>query len=461
MTGEGASAFSAVDSNRIGFQMNLCPIVNEHGISKRLSEIQYDDLVQLEDYDEGYVAEFKSTFDKSVKHELPRIISSFANAQGGWIFVGISDNGEVVNIERTRSDFSQTVGQLVQSCVTPVPKLETRFVHPNEDLNYGVLVIEVMEGFTPPYICRGRVTYRVCSNSVSEHIVDADARILLELNGKARRFKEELNDFCKRTIYYPPSSVYEGVPRFELPIFDVYVKALYSRSNGIVPIEEISRLRNTVSSAFKETFEEQCIFQDSVNSFIARSRVVNSTDDAAFALQMYYDGSFKLYVPLDILQGNRFEDALSVVESATALSNIELASFIDGVGSFSSVLALGKIADYLIDKMPEYFRSRDYSICAEFESTQGFMLYSDNKYYAPYIAKHGIPFFGSLDSRTFDVFLSSLDDNEGDTVLGFMFRQFSSACGLPFMSSDPQLRYEASRMLLGDEIDRVPDIDEL
>src|SRR5216683_3428294 len=40
-------------------------------------------------FNEGLRVEYKSTFDASVRTQLPKIVSSFANSQGGVLVVGV------------------------------------------------------------------------------------------------------------------------------------------------------------------------------------------------------------------------------------------------------------------------------------------------------------------------------------------------------------------------------------
>ena len=66
------------------------PFRNEQGQPKDLADVTYADLSQLADLEEGYVLEFKRTWNDHVRKKIPKIIASFANSRGGWLVIGIA-----------------------------------------------------------------------------------------------------------------------------------------------------------------------------------------------------------------------------------------------------------------------------------------------------------------------------------------------------------------------------------
>jgi len=94
----------------------------------------------LEDVDEGYNIEYKSEWnDNFKKKHLAKVITSFANTEGGWLFVGVDDAGKYVGIEKQRTGFSQQIGQILKTSVSPYPTFETKFVK-EKGSNKGVLL---------------------------------------------------------------------------------------------------------------------------------------------------------------------------------------------------------------------------------------------------------------------------------------------------------------------------------
>lgn len=55
--------------------------------SKSLDAVVGDDLIILREVDEGWFVDYKSQPIKPV--EFGRVLSSFANQFGGWVFVGV------------------------------------------------------------------------------------------------------------------------------------------------------------------------------------------------------------------------------------------------------------------------------------------------------------------------------------------------------------------------------------
>ena len=69
-----------------------CPFKNLNGEDIPFDEIEYNDLSQLSNADEGYKIEYKGDFGDKVKKKLPKVICSFANCTGGWLFIGVDNN---------------------------------------------------------------------------------------------------------------------------------------------------------------------------------------------------------------------------------------------------------------------------------------------------------------------------------------------------------------------------------
>jgi len=89
---------------------------------------------------ESYTIEFKESADKSIAAE----VCAFANASGGRIFIGVSDNGKVVG-----TDTSNAVRSRLQDTINQIePRLAVDItVHDN------IMLITVPEGINKPYSC--------------------------------------------------------------------------------------------------------------------------------------------------------------------------------------------------------------------------------------------------------------------------------------------------------------------
>lgn len=105
---------------------------DKKGNPLELSNIRFSHLEQLRTVDEGYKVEYKSTF---------------ANSEGGWLIIGIDDNShEVSCIPKIRSDYSQTISQLLKERTSPIPAFDSKFIRNPKNKDEGVLVVEIYEG---------------------------------------------------------------------------------------------------------------------------------------------------------------------------------------------------------------------------------------------------------------------------------------------------------------------------
>lgn len=55
--------------------------INASGEMKSLNELTYNNLKTLVDIEEGYIVEYKSTFDSSVKKKIPQMRLLFQQSQ--------------------------------------------------------------------------------------------------------------------------------------------------------------------------------------------------------------------------------------------------------------------------------------------------------------------------------------------------------------------------------------------
>jgi len=111
-----------------------------------------DDLKQILEEGEGQFIEFKENFSKHVVRD----IVAFANASGGRIFLGVTDENIVKGIKIT-NDLKSKIVDVGKNCD---PKI---FVNLEEYEN--ILIIEVEEGKDKPYQCSSGFYLRLGYNS--------------------------------------------------------------------------------------------------------------------------------------------------------------------------------------------------------------------------------------------------------------------------------------------------------
>jgi predicted HTH transcriptional regulator len=86
------------------------------------------DLQQLLDrlsLGEAQDLEFKQMLPKG--NQLSRTVTAMANTVGGWILLGIRDDGTIVGLETDLDKAQTTVSEAIQ-CVSPVPKTRIQIV---------------------------------------------------------------------------------------------------------------------------------------------------------------------------------------------------------------------------------------------------------------------------------------------------------------------------------------------
>lgn len=142
---------------------------------------------------ESFFIEFKEKFDKSFVKE----IVSFSNSQGGKIFIGVTDSGEIKGIKITNKLKSQ-IFDVARNCDPPIGiKLST--------YKNRTLVVEVPEGNKKPYLCSQGFFVR---NGTNSQKLSRDEILSFAYTEGKLTFDEQINedfvysdDFDKQKFY--------------------------------------------------------------------------------------------------------------------------------------------------------------------------------------------------------------------------------------------------------------------
>jgi hypothetical protein len=137
-------------------------------------------------FNEGLRVEYKSTFDASVRDQLPKIVSSFANSQGGVLVVGISAVNGVPQapfdgfVVQPREEYPLTVENICLRNIYPSVLPRTQVV-PSDTANQIFLVIEVEEsGEAPHAIENSRKVYVRTGNAANPYDL-AEVDLIIDL----------------------------------------------------------------------------------------------------------------------------------------------------------------------------------------------------------------------------------------------------------------------------------------
>ena len=136
-----------------------CIVVNING--KPWEELQFKDVQDyLSDPDSNENCFFEYKIDKVEPAKLVKEISAFANTYGGYIFLGVDDNKNIIGC--TAWD-EQRIHITIHNGITPTPQFDVKRFSADDKIIY---VIKIEEGAMPPYITnKGDICERVSSGS--------------------------------------------------------------------------------------------------------------------------------------------------------------------------------------------------------------------------------------------------------------------------------------------------------
>lgn len=440
------------------------PFRTKQGKPKDLSEVTFEDLHQLKSLDEGFVLEFKRTWNDHVRSKVPKIIASFANSRGGWLIIGIEDGTKnICPIARPSADFSQILGELCRHHVSPTPRFDARFIAEPNNPSVGVVVVQVHEGDFPPYVADGVVEIREGSTSGP-----AMGSALVELYHKATKRTQEIREYCHRTVWYPgdtPQSFHQTIQPFYgatnevtapathpgtqhstnsiiytisspaggLPLFSLYLFHMGSRTTPSTTRENINLHASAMRSAF-EQHNYACHVQHAHDSLIFHTSTAIPHNFPHSTIELFPDESMKLTVPAVMLEDKAYQLALSELARDGILASSDV-RFIGATRTLKRVTRMASLLD-------RYVRIRgiswtNYAVAYELENMAGVLLWSESKVYRRYVKKHGLLYCGTTDGRSR---IRYLDDGEHDSFRARQFAgsHFFEACGLPLGSHDPE-----------------------
>lgn len=113
----------------------------------------------LIDRDEGSQVEFKLDIPPKL-HDFTKEVCAFANAGGGYILIGVADDGQIAGVDISnarRSAIYDSIGE-----ISPALRCELSFVR---IAGKTVYVLEIPVGSNRPYVCSGCIWVRNGSNS--------------------------------------------------------------------------------------------------------------------------------------------------------------------------------------------------------------------------------------------------------------------------------------------------------
>ncbi len=297
------------------FKESYSPFTDDEMFPKNVFQINFQDLYLLENknIDEGIFIEYKEELSPSVLDKIPKIITSFANENGGWLFIGINDERQITPIPER--NFENDINNKLNSATSPIPHCIIRFLKDNPTNNVGVLVIWTPEGRKSPYFANGSAYNRVGSGSQPQSssrdgfYLVKDRYYLDQLYKKSEKKQIKLQNFCKKDIAIrnPVRQEYIGIYR-DLGICNIYIIPKYDLKlykfdeiHDIIPsiIEESKITRSysldNVSISLNIEFKD---YSFSLDSIIFRSSEKLDYFENTIAWELFLDGNAKFHIPI-------------------------------------------------------------------------------------------------------------------------------------------------------------------
>lgn len=380
------------------------PFLNEKNEFLGINEVSYVNLEQLKSLDEGYQLEFKSDYNESVKKKLPSIITSFANSSGGWIIIGVHDTTkDIIPIKRERNDFGQLISQLLKGHVTPIPQYDVRFLVSPDDSDSGVLLICVYEGKFAPYISNGTIFIR--NGSSKEPVQRADRATIELLFGKGNKYKNKIDDFCKRDIYFPYNNILQKTRDYS--ICNIYIKTM-TEINIFRTYCDKENVKNSIISDEKSIFHSA---QYNLNSILFRHKAITPFSNSITVLyELYGDTSAKIHVPLAVCDDFDRECAGDVISKmlSTRIDNNARYKILDGVESIDSIWAA--LRNHIIILKNNNIPISDLVVQVECEDVENTVLYYTCPLYYEYIKENGLCYSEKQRQKTNIIYLRDFED---------------------------------------------------
>lgn len=371
------------------------PFFDLKGKPIELNKVKYEHIKQLKEIDEGYHIEYKRLLEDGGKSQLAKEIASFANCEGGWLIVGIEDKTkEICPVDRI--DYSQKIGKIV-SRVTPNPEFETKFIALPNDSSKGILLVYIYEGRNAPYICEGSIYIR--NGSSKEPIKAAERGNIEYLQERSSVYQKQLEDFFHRDIYlgYVPI-----LKRSATPSVNIFVKNISQKQTAFSAFSNRNKIVEFVNQEFLHTFEN---IQYSMDSIIFKHKPTMPTSDSyTFVFELFYDWSFKMCMPIGIIDYNEIDDIKQqYIKMGIKKNTVEKFHITNGGYVLNSVRMFFGIIQNLAKKYK--LKPKDYAVACELENIADCILAFTGDEYISYLNEYGIAYANKEENKSKIIFL--------------------------------------------------------
>ena len=272
---------------------------------KSIDDLQPADLAILKNVSEGWYVEYKSEMINA--SALAKAVSAFANTFGGWLFLGVKEQGKDGSGAGAfpgipKKDVDGVLQRLRHSAaqhLNPTPTFQTKVLSgPCDETGLiagaSVVAIEIPQSHITPHVHKdGRIYRRVADGS--EPKPETDRFILDQLWRRDEPIRERVREWVKRDPEF--SQVEEKIPYVRLlfcvdPWFqkDIWLSTPLSEIRGILAAISES---GSVSVPFDT-------FYSTAEGFVARQVKGNDPDSYGTTCRIRRDMSCDVVLPLPL-----------------------------------------------------------------------------------------------------------------------------------------------------------------
>jgi len=358
------------------------PFTDKSGNFIDISRLQHRHLMQLisKEIQEGYQVEYKSSMSDSVKKKIPKIITSFANSAGGWLFVGVDEKtNELDKLEKSsRTDYSQIISQLLREHVSPLPRFDARFLK-SKNSSFGVLAVYIFEGNNPPYVADGTIYVRNGSSSEPVKSQRTEIDILYQ---KAKDFDSKIKDFCKRDLYYPM----DDRDSSQVVLCNVYIMNTNKLLHQKTPIT-LDELAEKFINISPNQFHNYIFSNDSI---VFRNSKEIGQFQIGINFELFSDYSIKMHMPIKRLEDDERDNAIDRLRRISGHHAVDDFLLLDGYSACQSF-------QYIVQQYFQFLQTENVDLFAflyqlSLEESEDSILYFDSEPYAKYVRMHDIPY---------------------------------------------------------------------
>ncbi len=378
--------------------------------SKDVSLVASEDLDILinEKVSEGWYVEFKSDFPTNIK--LAHSIASFANTEGGWLFIGVKsrkdDNSAEEIIGFDASSLSNPVDKIrdvVKNNISPFPFFRVNLV--KRSSNNPVLIINISKGLDAPYITKDGRIYRR-NGAGSDPVYETDKHIIQNLLERIKKANAYIDDFSSKglidkSLIYNCNQAFLQIfiyvyPFEENKILDFFEKEFFLKLSSHF-LSPISILEGSVSVSIPMNNISSTSF-----SYIIKQIPEKYMDlYQVLSVQLYINGNAIINLPIPLLSlkyndpdyiekiyegsenAKKFRDIIAFHESDSL-------KIVDGYKLFYLVLTLFNYYREFIIK--QVFLGNKIGLRFSIAEAQKSLLFFDDSSYIEYMKKYGVPF---------------------------------------------------------------------